>query len=305
VTRPVPPGGAGGGTRPDGEGGPSREDRLVRLLRAEGMIPLAHPLLRLEGPPDPAGLAREVDDFLREEPGKRRWLVLTSANAVPPFLDALRAVGGAPRWSAARGDPGFAAPGKPEAAPRSTLSVAAVGPATAEALGRAGLPVDLVPERFTGDDLLDALLEREGGDLVGVDILFPRAERARETLPGGLAEGGARVRIPVAYRTLPDEASGRRLVKAVRAGEVDVVTLTSGSAAEVLGGALRARERRDAGGASGGAEGVPLPWPSRVRIAVIGPLTARAARERGLEVHLEPPESTLPALVREIARLRE
>ncbi len=97
------------------------------------------------------------------------WLIFTSRNGVERFLarlDAserdLRAVKG---------------------------RIAAIGPATAEALAAARLKVDCLPKEFVAESLLEAL----DSDLTGKKILIPRAEVAREVLPEGLRGRGARL----------------------------------------------------------------------------------------------------------------
>lgn len=274
-------------TRPRGPG--EAEDRLFALLRSAGCEPLAHPLLRIEGPPDPEALERAMRGFLdrlpREapvgrvvEPERRPWVVFSSRNALPAFFEHLARLGRSP-----------------EGLVRAGVRVGAVGRTTAGALESAGLPVTLVPARFTAEALLASFLELEGAADEGagssaplrhVDVLIPRAAEGREVLEEGLSGAGACVHVGFAYRVVRDLDAARRLMHVVRAGGVDVVTLTSGSAAEVLADA------RDA--AQGGE------WPSEAWIAAIGPVTARAARERGLDVALVSPESSLEALAQAV-----
>jgi len=136
-------------------------------------------------------------------------------------------------------------------------SVAAVGPATAKALRRAGRPPDLVPDAAHALGLLAAL------DAVGgiSRVVYPCAEETQGTLEDGLAARGIPlVRVPV-YRTICPEDAGAALDAALPA---DVITLASGSAARHL-----AALGRDLGEA---------------RIAVIGPSTETACRALGLRV---------------------
>ena len=186
------------------------------------------------------------------------WAVFTSPNAITIFMRHLFARGlDARAFGRAR--------------------IAAIGPGTAGALARAGLKADLVPRRYVAEGLLDAF---EGRIVRGARILLPRAEGARDTLVDGLAARGARVDELRLYRAAvprdPDIEGLRRL----RAGEIDVVTFASSSAVrnlvEMLGGDVR-----------------PL---RAARIAAIGPVTADAVRDAGLEVALTPSEYTIPAL---------
>lgn len=272
-------------TRP--RGADEEEDRLSALLRSAGCESLAHPLLRIEGPPDLEAFERAMRSFfdrppreapagrVTDNPERRPWVLFSSRNAVPPFLEHLARLGDTPEGLVDAG-----------------VRVGAVGRATAEALESAGVPVALVPGQFTAEALLASFLDTESAAGEGaassaplrhVDVFLPRAAEGREVLEKGLAEAGARVHVGLAYRVVRDPDAARRLMRAVHAGSVDIVTLTSGSAAEMLA---------DARDAARGGE-----WPAQVRIAAIGPVTARAARERGLEVALMPRESSLEALV--------
>ncbi len=159
--------------------------------------------------------------------------------------------------------------------------VAAVGRQTARALGRRGVDADLVPETFSAEGLLEAFPSRLGG----VRLLMPRAEVADETLPTTLRSRGARVDIVVVYRNRLPRRGERELRGLLADGRVDCIALTSGSTAENLVAM------------AGGAEGL-----RGAAIAVIGPVTRRAAERAGLAVDIEAETATVPDLV---AAIRE
>ncbi len=253
-------------TRPPEEG--PGEDRLARLLRARGLEPISFPLLRLSPPPDPAGLTRVAYRMAQAcragAPPPYGWILITSRNVLPPLVAALRAAGVSPEDLQPGG-----------------VRVAAVGRPTADALRQEGIHPDLVPVRYTAEDLL-AALEDAGAFDAPARFLLPRAEVARDVLPKGIRARGGRVEVITAYRVAEDPEAARDLCRAVASGELGGVTLTSGRAARLLG-----RMWRDAGGG---------PWPAAVAVGVIGPVTAREAREVGLPVDRVPSESTLDAL---------
>ncbi len=259
-------------TRPEEEG--AGEDRLSQWLRREGMRPVSFPLMALAPPISPGALnaaaKRLVGAVERGELPTYTWIVITSRNVITPFLDAVERAGGSPQVLQAGG-----------------LHVAAVGQATATALEQAGLPADLVPTRYTAEDLLQALRER-GALGAGRRILLPRAEVARDVLPEGIRELGGNVDVVTAYRVVEDHAEAEALCQAVRQERMQGVTLTSGRAACLLGATWAA-----GGGGS---------WPPTVRVGVIGPVTAEATRKAGLRVDEIPEEATLPALARVMAR---
>ncbi|TVR65230.1 MAG: uroporphyrinogen-III synthase [Gemmatimonadales bacterium] len=277
-------------TRPD-----TGDDRLREALEARGFTPVDHPLLRIVPPEDPAPLRRLVRELVGgpewpvpdsrlpgsqgpespapvEAPVPATWLLVTSRQVIRVLDQELSSLNAGPDEIRVRG-----------------VRVAAVGSATADALTEWGLPPDLVPDRFTGDDLLDTLVRAAGEgegtgaastSLAGHRFLFPRAERAREVLPEGLRARGAHVELVTAYRIVPDPEGARELWAAVERGEVEVVTFTSGSAVRTLAGVI--------------PEGAS--WPPGVRVAVIGPVTAGAAEGTPIPIHHVPAEFTLEAL---------
>jgi uroporphyrinogen III methyltransferase/synthase len=105
---------------------------------------------------------------------------------------------------------------------------------------------------------------------------------AREILPEALRARGARVDVVAVYRTVPcglDPEAGRLLA----AGGIDVITFTSASTVGHLLAAL------------GGT------WPAGVVAAVIGPVTADAARAHGVEPAIQAATATMASLAEAIA----
>ncbi|HEY5062482.1 MAG TPA: uroporphyrinogen-III synthase, partial [Gemmatimonadaceae bacterium] len=160
--------------------------------------------------------------------------------------------------------------------------IAAVGPATADALLECGLAVDVAPERFVAEALLDTLRQRR--DVRGARVLYAAAEGARPTLEDGLASLGAVVQRVVLYKSVVDGAGAQALRERMTTGDADLVTFTSASsvAAFVTAVGADAAQRCDA--------------------ASIGPITTAAAREHGVNVVIEASESTIPGLVESICQ---
>jgi uroporphyrinogen III methyltransferase / synthase len=154
--------------------------------------------------------------------------------------------------------------------------VCVVGPGTREVLEEGGWRVDLVADRHLAEGILEAL--GAAGGVEGERVLLPRAADAPDLLPEGLAGLGAEVVVVEAYRNVPDGEGMERLRRGVVAGQVDVVALTAASVARRVAEVLE--------GTGGG-----------VRVAAIGPSTAAAARECGMEVHAVADPHTLEGLV--------
>jgi uroporphyrinogen III methyltransferase/synthase len=141
--------------------------------------------------------------------------------------------------------------------------VAAIGPGTALALKEHGVSADVVPERFVAEELVEALA---GIDVSGRRVLVARAAEARDVLPEALRERGAEVDVVALYETVR-ESPGEAAVAAAQSA--DYVTFTSSSTVRNLTEALGER------------------FPRGARIVSIGPITSEAARDAGLEVHVE------------------
>jgi len=158
-------------------------------------------------------------------------------------------------------------------------NVAVVGSATAKKLARWNLPVSLVPESYRAEGLLEAF----PSDLNGVRILFPRAETARELLPEELRRRGARVDVLTVYRTAKADRLGD--FRQILAGEhIDCVVFSSPSTIRFMAEAVEDLASTLKG----------------ISIAVIGPVTQRAAEALGLKVSIQPEHATVPNLIEAI-----
>src|SRR5438552_12910000 len=132
---------------------------LVRELEALGAEVVAAPTIRIARLTDLAALRAALT---RVPPYD--WIVFTSQNAVQVVCARL------PEWGLSSRDVARAL-------------VAAIGPATAEALVRRGVVPDLVPDRFVAAAVVSALAAQ--GEVLGKTVLLPRPREARDAPPGG------------------------------------------------------------------------------------------------------------------------
>ena len=191
------------------------------------------------------------------------WLVFTSANGVRYFLERLDRSPLDLRALRAR--------------------IAAIGPATRAAIEALRLKVDLMGEEFVAESLLDAFVAH---DMRDKRVLLPRAAEARDTLPRELRRRGAVVDVVEAYRNVvPADAASRARDVFGSPRKPDFIAFTSASTVRQFIQVAPA----------GALEGV--------RVASIGPVTTRAAREAGLEVAAEAREFTTAGLVEAILTL--
>jgi uroporphyrinogen-III synthase len=217
---------------------------FCRTLAALGAQPISFPTVAIAPMDDYGALDQAIATL-----DHYHWIIFTSANGVAAF------------WSRSG---------------RSGLpcKVAAIGPATAQALEGRGLRVDFVPDEYVAEAIVEGL-----GDVTGQRILLPRADLAVE-----LERRGALVHSVPAYRTVPAAPDPYGLAE-LRRG-VDAITFTSSSTvrnfvALFSGGA---RYIDSAAARRLGHDGAPMPSLGRAAIACIGPVTAQTAREAGLPV---------------------
>ena len=235
----------------------SQASKLVSLLEELGAECLEIPTIKIVPPESFAPLDEAIGRLEHFD-----WVIFTSVNGVEFFFKRLLAQG-------------------KDARALSRARIAAIGAATAEALKARGLLVDLMPQEFRAEGLIEAL-EREG--VSGSQILIPRAREAREILPERLKELGAEVEVVPAYETVLPEEEAEAARRALKEG-VDAVTFTSSSTVKNL---LRML----------GEEAKEL--LKGVVLASIGPITSETLRRAGLEPTCEAKEYTIPGLVEAI-----
>src|SRR5256886_1264921 len=98
------------------------------------------------------------------------------------------------------------------------MAVAAIGPATAQALARYGVTPDVVPPKYVAEAVVAAVVAR--GAVHGKRFLVPRAREARDALPEGLRALGAPVDVLPVYETVRAAGGGRALPAALFRGPV-------------------------------------------------------------------------------------
>jgi uroporphyrinogen III methyltransferase/synthase len=230
---------------------------LSEQLRVLGADPIEFPTIRIAPPEDGyAALDEALGDLSYE------WVVFTSANGVAHVFERL----------AARGR---------DARAFGRVKVAAIGPATADALRARGIVADFVPSEFVAEAVAAQFPETVDGQR----ILIPRAAEARETLPEIWRAAGATVDVVPAYRTLL-ETEGADAARAMLAnGEIDVITFTSSSTVRNFVTAM---------------DGTPV--PASTLVAAIGPITAETCRERIREPDCTADAYTVDGLIEALTR---
>ena len=238
----------------------SREQASVLSEKLENLGAEAweYPTIKIKEPDDLTALDKAVANA-----GMNNWIIFTSVNGVKAFFQRLRAQ-------------------KLDIRSLKEAKICAIGPKTAEALEERGLLVDVMPEVFRAEAVLEALQGRiQSGD----KILLPRADLARQVLVDSLKRLGAQVDEVVAYQTvLADATDTQLLLEKLRAGEIHVLTFTSSSTVtnflQLLG------EHRQ--------------LLQGITVACIGPITAETAKKNGLSVDICAEQYTIDGLVEAI-----
>jgi len=220
------------------------------------------------------------------------WLILTSVNGVEAMWDRMQKLSG--RILELREGHDFSRAVKRSelksalAAGGAQLRIAAIGPATKNAIEQRGAKVDVVPKEYVAESVVRSLKKK----VKGMRVLLVRAKVARDVIPNELRKAGAHVDVVEAYETVVPQSSRARLRAALKNPKrrPHVVTFTSSSTvknfAELLGPAQRTRPASLDG----------------IRMASIGPVTAATLRELGLPVDIAAKEFTIPGLVAAIVR---
>lgn len=229
----------------------AQAEAFLARLESLGAQPVVFPTIEISAPQDSSLLEQAIARL-----GSYHWIIFTSVNGVAAFWNQLVAAG-------------------KDRAALDGIQVAAIGPATAQALCERGVEPGFVPEEYVAEAILPGL-----GDVRGQRILLPRADIARKALVKALAAQGAFPEEIAVYRTLPAQPDPLALAELEKG--IDYATFTSSSTVrnffELLG------ER-----AAGLLQGVV--------IACIGPITAETARACGLTVGITAHTYTAEGLV--------
>jgi uroporphyrinogen III methyltransferase/synthase len=225
---------------------------LTSALRRLGADVLELPTIRIEPPKDLFEFGQFVQDSHTYD-----WLVFTSPNGVNAFFEMFykifndaREIGGA--------------------------RIAAIGPATAARVREFHLHVDLQPEEYVAEAVVQAF--KKDGSVENLKILLARAEQARDVLPAELTKLGAIVDEAVAYRTVPETEDVSGALARFKEEGADLITFTSSSTAENF-------------------MALKVALPAGIKTASIGPVTSKTMRSLGLAVDAEAKKYDIPGLV--------
>jgi uroporphyrinogen-III synthase len=233
---------------------------LSKELRKLGAEVVEIPFIEIRQPRS----FRPLDSALKNL-GNYDWLILTSVNGVEAMCQRLAAL-------------------RLNKKSLLHLKVAAIGPATKNAIEERGIKVDALPKEYVAESVVKSLRRQ----VKGKRVLLVRAKIARDVIPRELRKAGAEIDVVEAYETVVPKASRTRLRAALKksGAQPDVITFTSSSTVKNFVSLLNGRSlnrRPDS------LEGVML--------ASIGPVTSATLRELRLGVDVEAKQYTIPGLI--------
>ena len=240
---------------------------LVVALEGYGAECLEYATIQM----DPVDSYAILDEEL-ERLNEYHWILFSSINAVQYFFERLYAKG-------------------LDARDLKGPDVAAVGRATADFLLHYGIVADLIPAVYTAEGLAESLLDF---GVEGRNILIPRAAKAREFLPETLRGAGAQVTVAPVYQNVPPTGCKDGLRAELESGKVDMITFTSSSTVTHFLAMLDAASQEEL-----------MALLHGVKIAAIGPVTAKTITDNGLSVDVQPETFTIPELVNAIVHYYE
>ena len=229
---------------------------LSKSLRDLGADVIELPTIRIEHPEDHLGFAEMVAGAHEYD-----WIVFTSPNGVERFFDAFYKA-------------------YPDARCLGNAKLAAIGTGTAKKIQEYRFAVDLIPERFVAEGLIEAFKKE---DVENLTMLWVKAAESREIVGDGLAALGAIVDECIAYRTVPETEDPTGARARLTEQGADLITFTSGSTVEHF-------------------FNLGIPWPAGCVAGSIGPITSEVLRKHNLPPAFEAAKHDIPGLTAAITK---
>jgi uroporphyrinogen-III synthase len=241
-------------TRPTGQA-----QEAGALITAMGGIPYYIPAIEIKPLSSPDSLKKFVAELAA---GRVDYVMLMSTNGVKYMFEAAESLGLTAQL-------------------RTGLTkayVIGVGPRTAQALTDTGVRVDLVPQKYSGEGLLEALQNRE---LSGKVVRIPRTSNATPFLAEKLRERGADVEEIYVYESgLPvDEQLKTTFYEDLQNGKINAVVFGSGLSAKNIFTMLTEKAPLDK---------LRSIFVEKIAVVAIGPTTAEALKELNVKVDVVP-----------------
>jgi uroporphyrinogen-III synthase len=230
-----------------------------KLIQAKGGIPYYMPAIEIK----PLSNPQQMTNFIAElQTGTVDYVILMSTNGVKHLFEVAQSINQTDKL-------------------RSGLAqtfVIGVGPRTAQELQAYNVRVDLVPEKYSSEGLLEVLTAK---DVKGKKIRIPRTTSAAPTLNNKLTDMGADVQEIHVYESgLPiDENLKNRFHKDLTNGQIDAILFGSGLSVKNIFKMLTEKTP---------IEQLQKLLAEKITIIAIGPTTAQALKELNIKVDVIP-----------------
>jgi len=192
---------------------------------------------------------------------KYDFIIFTSTNGVKYFFGRLREL-------------------KKDIRILNGIRICAIGSATKGAIEELGLLVDVVPDEFVAESVIEKLKQY---GIKGKRFLLPRAKVARDVIPESIRELDGYIDVVTVYQTVKPDSSLKSLKEVFEKDMIDIITFTSSSTV------------KNFFDLAGNAK-----ISSRVRFASIGPVTSDTLRSYGVEPSCEAKIYNIDGLVNAI-----
>lgn len=233
--------------------------RFKKILENYGAQCMELPLLQIKPLRDYAkfdSVIRKINDF--------QYIIFTSQNAVQFFRQRFDCL-------------------NKEKNILEGIKIAAIGPQTKNSLENMGLKVDIQPDKFCQEGLIECFKKI---DIKGRNILIVCSLQARSLLKKSLKKMGGHIKILFAYRSVSNNKK-RELLKFLKE-KIDIITFTSASCVRSF---LKTFP-----------EGKNFLRRKKILIATIGPITSSQALSLGLKVDIQAKDYTLKGLAQAIVK---
>lgn len=241
---------------------------LVEQIDSLGGEAVEFPVIRMQEPEAQQVLASNERAMRSLE--QYDWIVLTSVNSVAYFFNSLRRL----RLDIRR---------------MQRARFVAVGPQTKEALAARGIYAEDLPADYQAEGVLELLKSRVNA---GEKVLLPRGNLARSIIPDTLRKWGLDVTEAIVYENVAVDEGADEVIELFEKEKIHIITFTSSSTVKNFVQAMNKH---------GYQEKETL--LKSVKIACIGPITARTAEEHGLAVDAVAEESTIDSLLHALETL--
>ena len=203
-------------------------------------------------------------DSVVSHPNRIDFIIFTSVHAVQMFSRRIQEIGSIINYNQTK--------------------VVAVGTKTSAYCHKNNINVNIIPEKFSSEGVVEALSKY---NLKNKVVFIPRSAIGREGLPMGLKELGAVIKSATVYNVaIPSNENLKSNLQLLESSNIDLFIFTSPSTFENF---LQIADIK-----------TPFQYFSKFDVAAIGPTTKEAIESKKVKVKILPDEYTINGLTKKI-----